>query len=99
MHELGVKHVFQGVHDKVPVFENLLRDLNLSETACGYVGDDVPDIPILKRVALKVAVANATPPVKNIANWHTLKHGGHGAVREVCDLLVFAQSMPLDYVT
>lgn len=99
MRELGVEHVHQGVHDKVPVFESLLETLQLSPEDCAYMGDDIPDIPIMKRVALKVAVANATQPVKQIANWHTTRHGGHGAVREICDLLIHAQAMALDYVT
>lgn len=99
MHELGIEHVHQGVHDKVPVFENLIQTLNLEEQQCAYMGDDVPDMPIMRRVALKIAVANATQPVKQIANWHTTRHGGHGAVREACDLLMTAQQMVLDYVT
>lgn len=99
MSELNITHVHQGVHDKVPVFESLLETLQLSPDSCAYMGDDVPDIPIMKRVALKIAVANATHPVKQIANWHTTRHGGHGAVREICDLFSHAQAMALDYVT
>jgi 3-deoxy-D-manno-octulosonate 8-phosphate phosphatase (KDO 8-P phosphatase) len=99
MKELCVEHVHQGTHDKVPVFEALLKKLNLKPEQCGYVGDDVPDIPVMQRVGLKVAVANATEPVKDIADWITTLEGGHGAVRQVCDLLTHAQQMKTHYVT
>jgi 3-deoxy-D-manno-octulosonate 8-phosphate phosphatase (KDO 8-P phosphatase) len=99
MKELSVEHVHQGTHDKVPVFEALLEKLGLSEEQCGYVGDDIPDMPIMQRVGLAVAVANATKPVKDIADWITTIEGGHGAVREVCDLLTYAQEMQTHYVT
>lgn len=99
MKELGVKHVHQGTHDKMPVFESLLKKLNVTAEQCGYVGDDVPDIPVMQQVGLKIAVANATQPVKDIADWMTTLEGGHGAVREVCDLLTHAQKMKTHYVT
>lgn len=99
MKELGVEHIYQGTHNKVPVFEHLMMLLSLTPEACGYVGDDIPDIPIMKRVGFSVAVVNATQPVKDIADWITTIEGGHGAVRQVCDLLSVAQDMKVDYVT
>lgn len=99
MKELGVKHIHQGVHNKIPVFEKLLETTGLTANDCAYVGDDVPDIPVMQRVNLKIAVANATQPLKDVVDWETTIQGGHGAVRQVCDLLIHAKEMPLDYVT
>ena len=72
--------------------EALLRDLGLTaaETAC--VGDDTPDLPMLEMAGLAVAVADAHPALKAAAHWTTGSPGGHGAVREVCDLLLSASS-------
>lgn len=98
MQELGVNHVHQGIKHKLPVFESLLKELNLDESECAYVGDDVPDIPVMQRVNLKIAVANATQPVKELADWQTTIKGGEGAVREVCDLLAHAQEKQFDHV-
>lgn len=94
MQELNVTHVYQGVSNKLPIFEKLIDSLSISTNECAYMGDDIPDIPIMRQVALRIAVANATQPVKNIANWHTTRNGGYGAVREACDLLVTAQNLP-----
>jgi 3-deoxy-D-manno-octulosonate 8-phosphate phosphatase (KDO 8-P phosphatase) len=98
MQDLGIKHVHQGIKEKLPIFEQLLKDLSLTPEDCAYMGDDVPDVPIMRQVALRIAVANATQPVKNIANWHTTRNGGYGAVRETCDLLMTAQNLPQDYI-
>ncbi len=99
MQELNVTHVYQKTHNKLPVYQMLLAELNLQPTQCAYVGDDVPDMPIMEHVGLKIAVANATQPVKNIADWITTLEGGHGAVRQVCDLLTHAQNLETHYVT
>lgn len=99
MNELNVTHVFQGIHEKLPIFEQLIQQLQLTKTQCAYVGDDVPDVPIMEQVGLKVAVQNATDSVKKIADWQTTRAGGLGAVREVCDLLIHAQQMIIDYGT
>lgn len=99
MKELGVEHVYQGTHDKLPVFLQLTKELNLTPEQCAYVGDDVPDIPVMQRVGFKVAVANATAPVKKIADYITTAEGGHGAVREVCDLITQANNLETHYVT
>ena len=99
MHELNVKHIFLGIHEKLPVFEKLLTDLHVTKTQCAYVGDDIPDLPIMEQVGLKVAVKNAVQAVKIVADWETSVKGGKGAVREVCDLLMAAQEMTVDYAT
>lgn len=88
MHELGVKHVFQGNVEKTPAYETLKNQLGLSDHEIAYIGDDLPDLPVLQRVGLSVCVANAHPKVKQATVMQTHLAGGHGAVREVCDLLL-----------
>jgi len=85
MRELGVKYVFQGSTDKVAAFDSVVADLGISEKQTAFVGDDVPDLPLLQHVAFSIAVANATPEVKQQCDWTTAASGGAGAVREVCE--------------
>ena len=89
--ELSIDHVVQGRSDKVPEFEKLLKRLKLEAQACAYVGDDLPDLPVLRRCGLAVAVANAVEAVKSEAHYVTRAAGGRGAVREVCDLILAAR--------
>lgn len=91
MASLGVTEVHQGCRDKLPVYEALRERLGLADEAVGYVGDDVVDLPIMRRVGLAVAVADARPLVKEHAHWCTQARGGRGAVREVCELILDAQ--------
>ena len=90
--ELGIRHVHQGVADKPAVFERLRARLRLARTACACVGDDLPDVPLMKSVALSFAVADAHPAARRAAGAVTRLGGGRGAVREVCDLLLAARS-------
>jgi 3-deoxy-D-manno-octulosonate 8-phosphate phosphatase (KDO 8-P phosphatase) len=94
MQDLDIEHVFQGDEQKLPIFERLLKNLGVSadETAC--VGDDLPDLPLLERAGLAVAVANALPAVKQAAHHVTTARGGHGAAREVCDLILATRPRP-----
>jgi 3-deoxy-D-manno-octulosonate 8-phosphate phosphatase (KDO 8-P phosphatase) len=88
--ELGIRHVYQGVADKLAVFERLRRRLKLAAGACACVGDDLPDVPLMSAVALGFAVADAHPAVRRAAAVVTRQGGGRGAVREVCDFLLAA---------
>ena len=88
---LGITHVHQGAHDKRAVFEQLASGLGLNAEQCGFIGDDVIDLPILIRVGLALSVANGHPEVRRRAHYVTSNSGGHGAVREVCDLILRAQ--------
>lgn len=88
MRDLGVQHVFQGNEDKLPVFERLLKKLGTAAADTACVGDDLPDLPLLEKAGLAVAVANAHPQVRERAEFVTTARGGDGAVREVCDLLL-----------
>jgi 3-deoxy-D-manno-octulosonate 8-phosphate phosphatase (KDO 8-P phosphatase) len=90
MKELGVTHVIQGNADKLAAFEALARQLGIKASQTLYVGDDVPDLPLLRRVGFSVAVQNAHPDVKAACDYTTTNPGGSGAVREVCDLVIGA---------
>ncbi len=89
--EGGVEFVYQGVPYKIPVYEEILRKTGAKESEVAYVGDDLPDIPLMKRVGLAVAVDNAEPEVKRAAHYVTARSGGKGAVREVVELLLKSQ--------
>ena len=91
MSQLGVEHIYQGCSDKLQVYQQLRAQLNLDHMSIAYVGDDMIDLPPMRMVGLSVAVANARPIVIASAYWRTVKSGGEGAVREVCDLIMFAQ--------
>jgi len=92
MKQLDIRHYFKGQINKQAAFLELKKRLNLTDEAFAYVGDDLPDLPIMKQVGLSVAVSNAVRQVKDIATWSTELHGGRGAVREVCDLILTAQN-------
>ena len=91
MASLGIEHVFQGQQDKLPAFRQLLVTLGLEAEQAAYVGDDVVDLPIMRRVGFAVAVADAHPLVKRHAHWQTANPGGRGAARDVCELIMEAQ--------
>jgi 3-deoxy-D-manno-octulosonate 8-phosphate phosphatase (KDO 8-P phosphatase) len=91
MAELGVNHVFVGARDKIAAFENLIAELGLSDAECAYVGDDIPDLALLERVGYSIAVANAVPQLRDFCDYMTVASGGHGAVREICELVLAAR--------
>ena len=90
--ELGIAHVYQGQENKLDCFEHLIHALKLEPDQCCYCGDDLPDLAVMKRVGLSIAVANAHPWIGDRAHWRTHHSGGNGAVREVSDLLLLAQN-------
>ncbi|MGC2061519.1 MAG: 3-deoxy-manno-octulosonate-8-phosphatase KdsC [Thermodesulfovibrionales bacterium] len=91
--ELGITEVFQKCHDKRVAYDKLLRKHALADSAVAYVGDDIVDIPVMKRVGLPVAVADAAEEVKKVACMVTKSRGGRGAVREVSDLILKARGL------
>ncbi len=91
MKNLNIDLVFQGQLNKVQAFEDLCTQLALSPEQIAYIGDDLVDIPVMKQVGLAIAVADAHERVKIMAHWTTRQNGGHGAVRDVCELLMEAQ--------
>src|ERR1700688_71696 len=89
--ECEIEFVYQGRATKIASFEEIVQITGAAESAVAYVGDDLPDIPVMQRVGLAVAVANAAPEVKRAAHFVTKRSGGDGAVREVIELIVKAQ--------
>ncbi|RMG30532.1 MAG: 3-deoxy-manno-octulosonate-8-phosphatase KdsC [Gammaproteobacteria bacterium] len=87
---LGIRHVYQGQRDKVPAFEELCSRLGVAPEQTAFVGDDVVDLPVMRRVGLAIAVQDAHPFVKRHAHWITPNPGGRGAVRDVCELILEA---------
>ncbi|MGE0582490.1 MAG: KdsC family phosphatase [Steroidobacteraceae bacterium] len=92
--ELGIRHVHQGVEDKLAVLQRLCTRLGIALHECAAVGDDTPDVPVLRAVGHPFAVPGAHPTARRAAGRVTRAPGGHGAVREVCDLLVAARARP-----
>ena len=87
---LGITHVHYGTEDKAPAAERSLRELGLDWSQAAAIGDDWPDLPVLRRCAFPVAPAQAHAEVRAAARHVTQAAGGHGAVREFCDLLLVA---------
>jgi len=89
--DMNVAKAYQGHHDKLIPFNRALRKFRVKPEEVCFIGDDLIDLPILKRVGFAVAVPNAVEEVKEHAHHITSKAGGHGAVRELCDLLLKSQ--------
>ena len=89
--DLGISIVLQGIHDKRSAFETLLAETGLSAQDCGFMGDDVIDLPVMTRVAFAVSVPNGHAEVRSRAHYVAQASGGLGAVREVCDFILRAQ--------
>jgi 3-deoxy-D-manno-octulosonate 8-phosphate phosphatase (KDO 8-P phosphatase) len=88
---LGVEHLYQGQQHKLPAFKALLERLHLTPEQVACVGDDVVDLPMMRRSGLAIAVGDAHDLVKEHAHWVTAQPGGRGAAREVCELILRAQ--------
>lgn len=84
---LGIKHVFLGQHEKLTAFNALLKTLTITAENVAFIGDDLPDVPLMQQVGLAICVNNGTAIAKKTAHFCTEKAGGHGAVREICDLI------------
>ena len=89
--DLGITHVYQGAHDKRAAFAHLLGQTGMTPAHCGFVGDDVIDLPILLRVGFAASVPNGHVEVRQRVHHVTAANGGNGAVRELCDLILRAQ--------
>lgn len=89
--DLGISYIVQDCHDKDTAAEKILTDTGLSWKEAAHIGDDVIDIALMKKAGLGVAVADAAEEVKQVADYVTKLPGGHGAVRELCDLILDAQ--------
>ena len=89
--DLDISEVYQDVWNKLEVFEEILRKKNATSQEVAFVGDDVVDVPVLRRVGFSVAVADAVEEVKKVADYLSKKPGGRGAVREVCEIIMKAK--------
>jgi len=92
MADLGVPHVIQGCRDKAAALDELGSKLAISAAESAYVGDDIPDLPLLQKVGVSFAVANAVAAVRAACDHTTRAAGGFGAVREVCELILAVRS-------
>lgn len=91
MKQLAIKHYFTGQYNKQSAYEKIKETLSLTDDEIAYIGDDLPDLFIMRQVGLGIAVANARPEVKAAAFWQTEAMGGNGGVREACDRIIEAQ--------
>jgi len=91
MDSLGVRHVYQGYEHKLGAFEELLEKLALRPEQACFIGDDLLDLTLLRRVGLAIAVADAHFTIQDAVHYTTRLPGGFGAVREICDLILYAQ--------
>ncbi|MEF3074646.1 3-deoxy-manno-octulosonate-8-phosphatase KdsC [Methylobacter sp. Wu1] len=98
MKNLGIEYVYQGHENKIAAFDEIIDKLQITPDQAAHVGDDLLDLPIMIRAGLAIAVDDANFVVKQHADWCTTLPGGHGAVREVCDLIMQAQGRFEDVV-
>lgn len=89
--ELGIELIRQGTEDKLPMARAMIEEVGLSPEQVCYIGDDLPDLPVLRHVGLAVAVADACDEVRNLAQYVTTTPGGRGAVRETIEMILKSQ--------
>lgn len=89
---LGIKHIVQGREDKRVALDELCSKLNYSHSQIAYIGDDLPDLGAIRKVALGITVADGNAYVAQHADWQTNAKGGEGAVREACEMILSAQN-------
>ena len=89
--ELGIAHVAQGISDKVAEFDRLRGALGVEPGDCAFMGDDIPDLAVMRLCGLAVSVPNGAEAVRAGAHYVTRAHGGRGAVREFCEMVLAAR--------
>ena len=89
--ELGIAHVQQGAKAKWPIAEQMLVEMGCQLDQVCYIGDDLPDLPVMRRVALAAAPADAAKDVRDAAQWHLQTRGGDGVLRELIERLLRAK--------
>ncbi|MFZ2302514.1 MAG: HAD family hydrolase [Gallionella sp.] len=88
---LGIEHVYQGVENKLEAMADLLNKLKLTRDAAAYMGDDVVDLGVMRHVGLSISVPESPQLVREHSDYVTQRSGGHGAVREACELIMSSQ--------
>jgi 3-deoxy-D-manno-octulosonate 8-phosphate phosphatase (KDO 8-P phosphatase) len=89
--ELKIKRFYEGIKKKTEPYEEMLREMNITDAEVAYVGDDLVDLSMMKRVGLPIAVGDAVDDVKKCAAYVTKARGGYGAVREVAEMILKSQ--------
>lgn len=89
--ELCIEDVYLGIHNKLEAYEKILRKHKIKDNEICYIGDDLIDLPILRKVGFSVAVPNAPSEVKESVSYITNEHGGYGAIREVTEKILKSQ--------
>ena len=89
---LGIQHLIQGREDKLSALEELLQILPIAYEHIAHIGDDYPDLPLIRKLGLGMTVANGHWVIKQHAQWQSQFNGGEGAVREACDFIMLAQN-------
>lgn len=92
-HEMSMEFIYMKQPLKMPAFEDILKKAGVSDSAVAYVGDDLPDIPLMRRAGLAIAVGDAVPEVKHAAHYSTRALAGHGAIREAVELILKAKGV------
>jgi len=87
-HEMKIEFIYMKQPLKIPAYEEILQKAGVSDSAVAYIGDDLPDIPLMQRTGLAIAVGDAVPEVKKAAHYTTKAHAGHGAIREAVELIL-----------
>jgi len=87
-HEMRMEFIYMKQPLKMPAYEEILRNAGLSDSAVAYIGDDLPDIPLMRRAGLAIAVGDAVPEVKEAAHYTTKTFAGRGAIREAVELIL-----------
>jgi len=89
--ELGIDTIFQKVHDKIAAYQQIKLKFALNDEQICYVGDDLVDIPVLRKVGFAVTVADGIPELDQYIHWRSRYPGGGGAIRELCELILWTQ--------
>lgn len=97
-HEMRIEFIYQKQPTKIPALEEILKKAGVPESAVAYVGDDLPDLPVMRRVGLAVAVGDAVLEVKLAAHYVTKANAGRGAVREAIELILKSKGIWIDMI-
>ena len=89
--DLGIRFIYDGVQQKAPLLDRIITETGVGAADTAFIGDDLPDLPLMRRVGLSIAVADAHEIIRDYSDWITSAPGGRGAVREVCDALLKAR--------
>ena len=98
LEELGIRHLYLGTTDKLTSFIQFLKQVNLAPEQVAFIGDDLPDLPILTRCGLAVAPGNGCSEVRSRVDYVTERLGGDGAIREVIELILKSKGLWEDYI-